>query len=65
MPISRYSITATTALLMDKCLRVLKLTLRKWIHLAQHLEELGYNYKDETDNQAYRFFLAQQVIEVS
>lgn len=23
-----------------------------------HLQALGYNYKDETDNQAYRFFLA-------
>jgi threonine dehydratase len=27
---------------------------------TQHLEKLGYNYKDETDNQAYRFFLANK-----
>ncbi|PKG39671.1 threonine ammonia-lyase, biosynthetic [Psychromonas sp. Urea-02u-13] len=26
----------------------------------EHLEALGYNYKDETDNQAYRFFLANK-----
>ncbi len=26
---------------------------------SEHLTELGYNYKDETDNQAYRFFLSQ------
>lgn len=27
---------------------------------SEHLKALGYNYKDETDNQAYRYFLAQQ-----
>ena len=27
---------------------------------TKHLDALGYNYKDETDNQAYRFFLSQQ-----
>jgi len=27
---------------------------------SQHLEALGYNYKDETDNQAYHFFLAHK-----
>ncbi|MFT6984927.1 MAG: threonine dehydratase [Psychromonas sp.] len=27
---------------------------------SEHLNALGYNYKDETDNQAYRYFLAQQ-----
>ena len=26
----------------------------------KHLKALGYNYKDETDNQSYRFFLSQQ-----
>ena len=26
---------------------------------SKHLNALGYNYKDETDNQAYRFFLSQ------
>ena len=26
----------------------------------KHLDALGYNYKDETDNQSYRFFLSQQ-----
>jgi threonine dehydratase len=26
---------------------------------SEHLDALGYNYKDETDNQAYRFFLSQ------
>jgi len=26
---------------------------------SEHLNALGYNYKDETDNQAYRFFLSQ------
>ena len=25
---------------------------------SNHLDALGYNYKDETDNQAYRFFLS-------
>ena len=27
---------------------------------SKHLDALGYNYKDETDNLAYRFFLSQQ-----
>lgn len=27
---------------------------------TEHLEALGYNYKDETNNLAYRFFLSQQ-----
>jgi threonine dehydratase len=27
---------------------------------TRHLDALGYNYKDETDNLAYRFFLSQQ-----
>jgi len=27
---------------------------------SEHLKALGYHYKDETDNQAYRYFLAQQ-----
>jgi threonine dehydratase len=27
---------------------------------TQHLKKLGYNYKDETDNQAYRLFLANK-----
>ncbi|MCG6201628.1 threonine ammonia-lyase, biosynthetic [Psychromonas antarctica] len=27
---------------------------------SDHLNALGYNYKDETDNQAYRYFLSQQ-----
>lgn len=27
---------------------------------TEHLNALGYDYKDETDNQAYRFFLSQQ-----
>ncbi|MEH6453662.1 MAG: threonine ammonia-lyase, biosynthetic [Psychromonas sp.] len=26
---------------------------------TEHLNELGYNYKDETNNQSYRFFLSQ------
>ena len=26
----------------------------------KHLDALGYRYKDETDNQAYRFFLSQE-----
>jgi len=26
----------------------------------KHLDALGYHYKDETDNQSYRFFLSQQ-----
>ena len=26
----------------------------------EHLKALGYNYKDETNNPAYRFFLSQQ-----
>ncbi|WP_354622878.1 threonine ammonia-lyase, biosynthetic [Psychromonas sp. MME2] len=26
----------------------------------KHLDALGYNYKDETNNQAYRYFLSQQ-----
>ncbi|EHD2267044.1 threonine ammonia-lyase, biosynthetic [Vibrio cholerae] len=28
-------------------------------HFSEHLVELGYRYKDETDNPAYRFFLAK------
>lgn len=27
---------------------------------TKHLDALGYDYKDETNNQAYRFFLSQQ-----
>ncbi|WP_022942972.1 threonine ammonia-lyase, biosynthetic [Psychromonas hadalis] len=27
---------------------------------SEHLDALGYNYKDESDNQAYRFFLANK-----
>jgi len=30
----------------------------KLVSFKKHLNELGYAYKDETDNQAYRFFLS-------
>ncbi|SNC54609.1 threonine ammonia-lyase, biosynthetic [Vibrio cholerae] len=29
------------------------------VRFSEHLVELGYHYKDETDNPAYRFFLAK------
>lgn len=29
------------------------------VRFSEHLVELGYRYKDETDNPAYRFFLAK------
>jgi len=37
-----------------------ELSDKEFSAFSQHLDALGYSYKDETDNQAYSFFLSQE-----